>query len=201
MSEYILIDVINTVWVKCKALTCVMCPLLGLPDRLPDTVRPAAVLQYVLRSPQQRRETNPAVYRSLAPPPVCLSATPRHHLPSTVPWNPPLSPHHLTLLWRIYNPAKETKKTFLGCWSWQRERTGCTLPRTPLFVHTCDGIWRTLQRSKWGGERLHRRSEDSPFWSHFRLGKRIEKESWGFTVGQVNHEITNGLFCHVLFVT
>lgn len=40
----------------------------GLPHRLPDSVCPAAVLQHVLRPPQQRGETNAAVHRPLAPP-------------------------------------------------------------------------------------------------------------------------------------
>lgn len=40
--------------------------LSGLPDRLPDTVCPAAMLQRVLKPPQQRWETDPAVYRPLA---------------------------------------------------------------------------------------------------------------------------------------
>lgn len=49
------------------------------------------MLQHVLRPPQQRRETNPAVYRPLAPP----SAAPAHLLlylrrPKTL-----LLPHHL----------------------------------------------------------------------------------------------------------
>lgn len=57
----------------------------GLPYRLPDTVRPAAVLQHVLRPPQPSRETNPSVYRPLAPP----SAAPAHHLPSSAPSHDP----------------------------------------------------------------------------------------------------------------
>lgn len=57
----------------------------GLPYRLPDTVRPAAMLQHVLRPPQPSRETNPSVYRPLAPP----SAAPAHHLPSSAPSHVP----------------------------------------------------------------------------------------------------------------
>lgn len=49
-----------------------VCVFPGLPYGLPDTVLPAAVLQHVLRSPQQHRETNSTVYRPLA----LLSAAP-----------------------------------------------------------------------------------------------------------------------------
>lgn len=39
----------------------------GIPNRLPDAVCPAALLQHVLRPPQQHWETNSAVDRPLAP--------------------------------------------------------------------------------------------------------------------------------------
>lgn len=55
----------------------------GLPHRLPDSVCPAAVLQHVLRPPQQLRETNSAVSRPLARP--TLLSQHAHALHSPVP--------------------------------------------------------------------------------------------------------------------
>lgn len=90
----------------------------GLPDRLPDPVRPAAVVQHVLRPYQQRRETNPAVYRPLAPP----SAAP-HHLPSTTPLHLLLWPHHAALM-----NLQHGKNKTLSMWWWVVTGVGCTFP-------------------------------------------------------------------------
>lgn len=55
---------------SCKLIICLppLAPSAGLPHRLPDSVCPAAVLQHVLRPPQQLRETNSAINRPLARP-------------------------------------------------------------------------------------------------------------------------------------
>lgn len=78
---------------QCSELITLSSIFSGLPYRLPDTVCPAAMLQYVLRPPQQHRETNSTVYRPLAPP----SATSTHPLPHL--WRPCI-PQNADCFWQ-----------------------------------------------------------------------------------------------------
>lgn len=103
----------------------------GLPYRLPDTVRPAAVLQHVLRPPQPSRETNPSVYRPLASP----SAAPAHHLPSSAPSH---DPHN-----EFTAKEKEVDKRGGG---WDGKRL-MHVSIALLLLHSCDGMKDSVKTS------------------------------------------------------
>ena len=101
----------------------------GLPDRLPDAVCPAAVLQHVLRPPQHRRETNPAVYRPLAPPP----AAPTRPLSSKL---CPVAPS-LMRSWWIYNTAKKEEE-----WDCLTEEGNRVKRDGQALTHNTAVLWR-----------------------------------------------------------
>lgn len=191
----------------------------GLPDGLPDAVCPAAVLQYVLRPPQQRRETNITVDRPLAPPSAA-----RHLLPSTTPPQNPLLLHHHLCSHDEFNSIAKRKET----WVWDDGpdrgrgwdgKSQMHLPIIPLFLRTCDGMkdfadvemrrmkrWETAQVCSWRGVRSVLEVGVSPrppltYWSDFRLGREDWTKRSRLHGGTGEWWYMNGLFCHVLFVT
>lgn len=122
----------------------------GLPHRLPDSVCPAAVLQHVLRPPQQLRETNSAVSRPLARPTLLSQHT--HTLHSPVPSL--LLTRHFCSRGEIHSKWKEAewwgeKKP---SWFWREGKTKGTdlhLPQIPSSLHTCEG-WTDFERGREG---------------------------------------------------
>lgn len=101
----------------------------GIPNRLPDAVCPAALLQHVLRPPQQHWETNSAVYRPLAPQLLFqYIRTPFSSVLSSI------GPSFL-LPWRICGKRKkvEGNKKHLAWWEGKIKDTDMHLSQIPPF--------------------------------------------------------------------
>ena len=160
----------------------------GLPDRLPDAVRPAAVLQHVLRPPQQRRADNPAVDRPLAPPPrpVCHSKTQSSISPDTL-----LLPH------RLCSHEFTNKKFGMSVLAEGEDGVGrdaCTYPEVLSFcTHVMGG--RTLPMTRW---ETAQEVGGLPVLESFQMGREERMKSPEASVGQWN---MNRLFWNVQFVT
>lgn len=143
----------------------IVCVFPGLPDGLPDTVCPAAMLQHVLRPPQQHRETNSTVCRPLA------RRLPLQHIHAPFPNVLSSIAPSLLLTWWIYSIANKKEKK-LGMMGMAEERNRLKemdmhLPIIPLFLHTRDGMTDLLRRKTKRRETARfcswRRSEHSPF--------------------------------------
>lgn len=107
-------------------------PPSGLPDGLPDAVCPAAMLQHVLRAPQQQWETNATVYWPLA------GHLPLQHI-HTSSFNTLSSVAPSLLPWWIDNVANKMGEKN-GMMGMAEERKRHALTNNPMFLYTCDGM-------------------------------------------------------------
>lgn len=165
---------------------------LGIPNRLPDAVCPAALLQHVLRPPQQHWETNSAVDRPLAP--QLLPAHSYSILQRPLFYWPIIS----TPMMNLQQKKVEGNKKHLAWWEGKIKDMDMHLSQIPPF-----------STYLWWKDRLQEKVEEGlgqvPFLKnltahHFRWTWERTR-GWGWHV-KVSGESSNmdGLFCEVLFV-